>query len=76
MARYHPRAKSLNPQGRSLKLTNHWDIPSLFRQAIEFAFLTTMELFDIPLNCSMPDGNTYCSAFPEDRIFGAILNSL
>ena len=24
MARYHPRAKSLNPQDRKRKLANHW----------------------------------------------------
>jgi len=27
LARYHSRAKSLNPQGRKLKLANHWDTP-------------------------------------------------
>ena len=30
LARYHPRAKSMNPQGRKLKLANHWvTMPSL-----------------------------------------------
>ncbi len=30
LSRYHPRAKSLNPQGRYLKLANHYAIsPSL-----------------------------------------------
>ena len=24
LARYHPKVKSLNPQGRKLKLANHW----------------------------------------------------
>jgi len=27
LARYHPRAKSLNPQGRKLKHANHWATP-------------------------------------------------
>jgi hypothetical protein len=38
-------------------------------------FLTTTELFVGQLNCSIFDGNTYCFAFPEDIIFGEILNS-
>ncbi len=29
LARYHPWAKSLNPQGRKLKLANHWATPPL-----------------------------------------------
>ena len=30
LARYHPRAKSLNPLGRKLKLANHWaNMPTL-----------------------------------------------
>jgi hypothetical protein len=53
LARYHPRAKSLNPQGRKLKLTNHWAIPPLLRIALKQTFLTTTELFGIPLNCPM-----------------------
>ncbi len=74
MSRYHPRAKSLNPKGRSLKLANHWAIPRLLSHAIESTFLTTAEFFGSPLIYSMSDGITYCSAFPEDTVFGAILN--
>jgi len=37
-------------------------------------FLTTTELFDNPLNCAMTGGITYCSAFPGDAIFGAVIN--
>jgi hypothetical protein len=74
-SRYHPRAKSLNPQGRKLKLTNHWAIPPLLRIATEQKFLTTTELFGSPLNCPMTEGMTYCSDFPEDVNFGAILDS-
>ena len=63
LARYHPRAKSLNPQGRKLKLSNHWAIPPLLRAALEQTFHTTTELFGSPLNCPMTEGITYCSAF-------------
>ena len=63
MSRYHPKAKSLNPQGRALKLANHWAIPPRLCHAIDSTFLTTTELFGSPLNCSMSDGSTYCSAF-------------
>jgi hypothetical protein len=38
-------------------------------------FLTKTELFVSPLNCSMSDGISYCSAFPEDEIFSAITDS-
>ena len=75
MSFYHPRAKTLNPQGRSLKLANHWVVPAPLQQAIKPMFLSTSELFGSPLNCSMLDGITYCSAFPEDTIFGAITDS-
>ena len=75
LARYHPRAKSLNPQGRKLKLTNYWAIPTTLRIALEQTFHTTTELFGSPLNCPMTEGMTYCSAFHDDVHFGAILNS-
>jgi hypothetical protein len=42
---------------------------------MEQTFLTTKELFGSPLNNSMADDIPYCSAFPEDVNFGAILNS-
>jgi len=63
MSRYNPKAKFLNPQGRSLKLANHYAIPSRLRHAIESSFLTSTELFGSPLNYSMAHGITYCSAF-------------
>ena len=66
MSRYHPRAKTLNPQGRSLTLANHWAAPAPLRHAIESTFLSTSELFGGPLNYSTIYGITYCSAFPED----------
>jgi hypothetical protein len=58
MSRYHPKAKTFNPQDRSLKLTNHWAIPPRLRQTIEFTFLATTELFGSPLNCAMSEGIT------------------
>ncbi len=73
MSRYHLKAKIVNPQGRSLKLTNHWAILPRLRQALESTFLTTTELFGSPLICSMSDGITYFSAFPEDAVLGAII---
>jgi hypothetical protein len=75
MSHYHHRAKSLNPQGRSLKMVNHWAIPTPLRSAIESTFLTTLELFGSPLICSMSEGITYCSTSPEDTVFGAIIYS-
>jgi len=72
MSRYHPRAKFFIPQSRSLKLANHW---AILRQAIESTLLTTSELLGSPLNFSMSDGITYCSAFPEDTVLRAIRNS-
>jgi hypothetical protein len=42
---------------------------------MEIMFLTTMELFGSPLNCSVTGGITSCSAFPENEIFGAVINS-
>ena len=74
MSRYHSKAKYLNPKRRSLKLANHWATPPLLRHAIESKFLTTTEIFGSPLNYSMSDGIAYYSAFPEDTVFGAILN--
>ena len=75
LTRYHPRAKSLNPQGRQLQLANHWPIPPALRITQENTFLTFTELFGSPLNCSMAHGMTYCSAFQEDVKFGAIIYS-
>ena len=74
LARYHPKAKSLNPQGRMLKIINHWATPPTPHHALERTFLTNTELFGSPLICSMSGGISYCSAFPEDDIFGATTN--
>jgi len=74
LTRYQPRAKSLNPQGRQLKLANHWAIPQTLRIALENTFLTTTELLSSPLNCSTT-GMTDYSAFQDDDKFGAILDS-
>ena len=75
LASYHPRAKSLNPQGRKLKLTNHWATPPTLQRALERTFLSTTELFGSPLNCSMSSDMSYCSAFQADEVFGAIHDS-
>ena len=75
LARYHPRAKSLNPQGRKLKLANHWATLPALQRALERTFLTTTELFGSPLNCSMSSDISYCSAFKTDEAFGAILDA-
>ena len=55
-ARYYPRAKSLNPQGRKLKLANHWATMPTLQQALGLTFLSDKELFASPLNCSMSGG--------------------
>jgi hypothetical protein len=75
LARYHPRDKSLNPQGRKLKLVNHWATMPTLLKALKRTFLSDRELFGIPLNCSMSGGISNCSAFPEDEIFGAATDS-
>jgi len=43
--------------------------------ALERTFLSDKELDGSPLNCSMSDGISYCSAFPEDEIFGVTTDS-
>jgi hypothetical protein len=42
---------------------------------LEKTFHITTELFGSPINCPMTEGMTYCSAFPEDVNFGAIIES-
>jgi len=71
LARYQPRAKSLNPQGRKLKLANHWATMPTLQKTLERTFLSDRELFGSPFSCSMLGGISYCFAFPEDEIFGA-----
>ena len=41
---------------------------------MEKTFLTNTELFGSPLNCSMSEGITYCSAYAEDSVFGALFD--
>jgi len=60
---------------RKLQLANHWSTMPTLQQALERTFLAIKELFGSPLNCSMSCGISYCSAFPEDDIFGAITDS-
>jgi hypothetical protein len=59
LARYHPRAKSIIPQGRILKLANYWATLPLLQQALERTFLTKTALFGSPLKCSMISGISY-----------------
>ena len=40
LARYHMRAKSLNPQGRKLKLANHWATMPTLQLVSERTFLS------------------------------------
>ena len=72
LARYHPRSKIHNPQGRPFKSSNQWAIPYTLAHAVHECFLTSHELFASPLNYSMTDSITYVSAFTEDSAFGAI----
>ena len=72
LERYHPRASTINPQGRSLDLRNHWAVPRPLMRAIQSSLDTSTELYASPLNCNMATSNTYFSAFPEDSDFGAI----
>ena len=43
--------------------------------ALERTFLSDKEMFGSLLDCSMSGGISYCSAFPEDEIFGATTDS-
>ncbi len=65
----------MNPQGRKLKLANHWATMPTLQLALGRTFVSDRELFGSPLNCSMSDGIPYCFAFPEDEIFGATTDS-
>ena len=76
LLRYHPKSKLLNPQGNALKLQNHWSLPSSVMQVLRECCGVTTELFASPLNCSLAPGGVYCSAYPEDCIFGATHNSM
>ena len=71
LLRYHPKSKRTNPQGNALKLSNHWAVPADIMDILRRNCGITTELFASPLNCSLAPGLTYCSAFPEDVVFGA-----
>ena len=53
MLRYHPRASTVNPQGRKYKPANQWATPPELQRAIELTFLSKTDIFASPLNCSM-----------------------
>ena len=53
MLRYHPRAETLNPQGRKYKPANQWATPPILQRAIQLTFQTQAEIFASPLNRSM-----------------------
>ena len=56
MLRYHPRAETLNPQGRKDKPANQWATPPILQKAIQLTFHSQAEIFASPLNSSMePD---------------------
>ena len=75
MLRYHPRAGTVDPQGRKYKPANQWATPPELQRAIELTFLSKTEIFASPLNCSMEPGVTYCTAYPEDSAFGAVFDA-
>ena len=65
-----------------LRIKKEWVLPKILSIVCsnlsiitESTSLTTTELFDSPLNCLMFNDITYCSAFPEDIIFRANLDS-
>ena len=72
MLRYHPRAGTVNPQGRKYKIANQWATPPTLQRVIKLTFQSKAEIFASPLNCSMEPGITYCTAYPEDSSFEAL----
>ena len=75
LRRYHPRAKTVNPQGACLDLKNHWSLQLSLTEDNHRTFSTECELFSSPLNCSMGRDLACCSPFQEDARFGAVVNS-
>ena len=65
MLRYHPRAKTINPQGRQYTPASQWATLPTLQRAIQLTFQTRAEIFASPLNCSMEPGITYCTAYTE-----------
>ncbi len=43
----------MSPQGRKLKLANHWATMPTLQLALERTFISDREPFASPLNCSM-----------------------
>ena len=76
LRRYHPKSKANNPQGTPLDLKEHWATPRPISSSLMRALNISAELFASPLNCSMAPGVTFFSPFQEDRVFGAVHNSL
>ena len=72
MLRHHPRAETINHQGKKYKPVNHWTTLPTLQRVIRFTFQTRAEIFASPLNCSMELGITYCTAYPEDSSFGTL----
>jgi len=75
MLRYHPRAETINPHGRKYKPSHQWATLPKVQRAIELTFQTRPELFASSLNCSMEPCIIYCTAYPEDYIFGALYDA-
>ena len=76
LRRYHPKAKTQNPQGRPLNLKNHWALPQLLMNHLtKWTNSPSTELFASPLNCLPHPYHTYYSASQEDAVFGARYNS-
>ena len=72
MLRYHPRAGTINPQGRKYKQANQWATPPTLQRAVQLTFKSKAEIFASPLNCSMEPGITYCKAYPKDSSLWAL----
>ena len=75
MLRHHPRAETINPQGRRYKPSNQWATLPTLQRVIQLTFQSRAEIFASPLNCSMEPGITYCTAYPEGSSFGALHNA-
>ena len=58
------------PDGRKVKLRNHWATPDEYIHAIVASMGVTHERFASPLNAN-PAFQTYSSAFERDQVFGA-----
>ena len=75
LRRYHPKARTQNPQGRPLDLKNHWALPQiLMRHLMAWTGSPPTELFASPLNCLPDPQHTYYSAYQADAPFGARYN--